>query len=549
MNTVFVGLSHRFRMLFENILKRLYVRRLRRVLRGHRVLKKSDSLEKINTANIAFTTTGCIKDGFYSKIIFGAAANSAELAIRQYLLMRLAGVQFGKAILYTHGKMGAKVVYPLPPEWRKIVNEHGFEVATVRSTVLWNALVIIFLAYGIMSIGKTFLRGIKEIIKPSLPALGRYAFFDGLSVNNFPRSPEDGFGQDIISWYQRWPGRTSELDAISHTVKSVTQARAIGVPLFSLRSAISPPTKLTTLFRYLGWGVAASVIATIDFFRGRWWHAVLLSEASKAALMRMHQSDQLARDYLFHNSSWIYRPLWTYEAEAKGSRIILYFYSTNIEAFKRPGRDPLRAYCGYQAMTWPRYLVWDEYQADFVRRVACGDPCIDVVGSIHFSDNTNKMPALPARTVAVFDVQPVRDVFYNTLAIDFDYYTPTTANQFLIDVHEILKEVGCSLALKRKRDIGRLAHPAYRRFVEEFEKLPHCIHVDPDVAAVNVIEGCIAIISTPFTSTALLGRALGKPSVYYDPNGMIQKDDQAAHGIDILCGQDELRVWLKSVVV
>ena len=52
----------------------------------------------------------------------------------------------------------------------------------------------------------------------------------------------------------------------------------------------------------------------------------------------------------------------------------------------------------------------------------------------------------------------------------------------------------------------------------------------------------------PFTSTALLGRDLGKPSVYYDPYGMVQKDDRAAHGIEILIGSRELSEWLSSVL-
>lgn len=535
-------------MFIDGFLARVKTRGLRRILRGHRILKQSGRILKVNVVNEELTTTKCAKRQNYSKIIFGAAVNSAELTVRQYLLMRLAGVRLGKAILYAHGKTGSMVVYPLPPEWRKVVNRHGFEVATVRSMVLWNALVIYFLACGILTIGKAFLQGIKEIIKPSLPALGHYAFFEGLSVNNLPQLTQDGARQDIISWYQQWPGRVSQLDSLCHTVKNAAQTTVLGMPLFSLRSAIPPPAKLTTLFRYLVWGVAASAVAALDFLRGRWWHALMLGEASKAVLMRMQQSDQLARDYLFHNSGWIYRPLWTYETEAKGSRTTFYFYSTNLEPLKRPGYDPLRTYCGFQAMTWPYYLVWDEYQADFVRRVACGNPNIDVVGPIWFSNSPVKMPALPPKTIAVFDVQPVRDLFYNTLAVDFDYYTPKTANQFLTDIHEVLGEADCFLALKRKRDLGKLVHPAYRHFVEKLETSPHCIHIDPGTAAANVIEDCVAVISMPFTSTALLGRESGKPSIYYDPHGLLQKDDPAAHGIEVLSGQEELRRWLALVL-
>ena len=45
----------------------------------------------------------------------------------------------------------------------------------------------------------------------------------------------------------------------------------------------------------------------------------------------------------------------------------------------------------------------------------------------------------------------------------------------------------------------------------------------------------------PFTSTALVARNLGKPSYYYDPSGIIQNDDRAAHGIPVISGVDGLQ--------
>ena len=51
----------------------------------------------------------------------------------------------------------------------------------------------------------------------------------------------------------------------------------------------------------------------------------------------------------------------------------------------------------------------------------------------------------------------------------------------------------------------------------------------------------------PFTSTALIARELGRPSCYYDPTGLVQKDDRAAHGIEIVSGREELARWLGSV--
>ena len=51
----------------------------------------------------------------------------------------------------------------------------------------------------------------------------------------------------------------------------------------------------------------------------------------------------------------------------------------------------------------------------------------------------------------------------------------------------------------------------------------------------------------PFTSTAIIAKSLGKKSIYYDPTGMIQKDDRAAHGIPVVTGIEDLENWVKSI--
>ena len=72
--------------------------------------------------------------------------------------------------------------------------------------------------------------------------------------------------------------------------------------------------------------------------------------------------------------------------------------------------------------------------------------------------------------------------------------------------------------------------------------------VAPEFSAIRVIQASCAVISMPFTSTALIARSLGVPSVYYDPSGIVKRDDRAAHGIEILIGRHELERWLKETV-
>ena len=517
-------------------------------MRGYRFLKVSSQLGRIAAVKEALTSTRLRQcERLASKLIFGAGLKDAELITRQYLLIRVGGLNLNKALLYALGKPGSAVVHPLPPEWWNVVEQHGFKIGKVRSTLAWNGFVGLLLAYGMVVIARRLVGSIKEIIRPSFQAVGNYAYFNGLAAGNLPQPCNDGRSHDIVTWYCQWPGRVSELDSLCPNVKGVDSSKVHGVPVVSVPSAVPPVISGGALASFLGWSVAASTLAIIDLLRGRWWHALMLGEASCAAAVRRNEASRLARDYLFHMTSYIYRPLWTYEAEKQGARATFYFYSTNVESFKRPDGYPDLTY-GWKAMNWPRYLVWDGYQADFIRRAVGESANISVVGPIWFHTSGEAAAGLPLSTVAVFDVQPMRASRYQILGADIEYYTPSTANQFLSDIYEALRECGSTLALKRKREIGRLAHPKYRQLIGKFDRLPNFIAVDLDMSAFRLIEDCVAVISMPFTSTALIARELGKPSVFYDPTGQLQGDDRAAHGIPIILGVEQLKAWFSTQV-
>ena len=132
--------------------------------------------------------------------------------------------------------------------------------------------------------------------------------------------------------------------------------------------------------------------------------------------------------------------------------------------------------------------------------------------------------------------------------MDSEFYTPTVANPFLLHVSNATRRHGVLMLWKRKRNVGSIAHPLYRRLADELVESSHVMLVEPDISANRVIEASFAVISMPFTSTALIAREMGKPSIYYDPDGLLQRDDRAAHGIPILLGVDELEVWLSAQV-
>lgn len=515
-------------------------------MRGYGFLKDSKSLARIGNIKQALTIqTLDIKDKAFSEHVFGENVSQVEIICRQYLLARLAGLNLNRKLLYSFGRRSLSLTYCLPAEWRKIIGDHGVKIASFRSTLLWQGFVGFELMSGILRIFKVIFRGVNTAIRRSNRQFGRYVYFNDLSPLNLPQPCRDGRGYDIITWYTHWGG--SDVDTLCHGVRGAEKRVVNGIPVVSVTGPIPTLSDFGTIVRFMAWGARASLISIWYFLCGNWWIALLFSQAVLAAQVRILDSRQMAKKYLFHNSGWIYRPMWTYEAERRGSEIIFYFYSSNCEGFKKEDGYPGIFY-GYQAMSWSHYLVWDEYQANFVRS-AVGEmtPSISVVGPIWFGSSGEDIPEFDGRGVAVFDVAPHRASRYRSLGMDFEYYVPETSLPFLGDIQRVTKDAGYMMIWKRKREIGSIAHPRYRRYAKHLEMSKNVISVDPDIAAYRVIEECTAVISMPFTSTALIARELGKPSCYYDPIGLLQKDDRAAHGIDIMTGTQELTRWLRDI--
>ncbi len=521
--------------------------RLMHVMRGYRRLKAAGALGRVAAVKEALTITPACQPSDAMSFL-GLESAQAELAVRQFLLVRRLTTGLGEALLESIGNHDAPVHYALPMKWREVLRSQGFPVAERASALLWAGFSALYLANGLLTVFKLALANAAGFVRAKGRPPGRYVFFDALDTGNLPSAGNHGYNHCIVNWYLGWEHRAPDIDQVCHSVANAGTRLAGSMQVILMQSPVLPLDDRDALARFFRWGVVSGWAALLGLLRGNWWPALMLGEAAKAAQVRFQEPALLACDYLFHNSNWIYRPLWTYEAERKGSRILFYFYSTNIEKFKCAGVYPSLAY-GWQAMTWPRYMVWDEYQADFVRR-AVGDAAhIDIVGLIPFNAGATVPQDIPEHAIAVFDVQPMRDAVYQPLTFETEYYVPKNANKFLQDVHAAIANARGVMVFKRKRDIGSLVHPGYENTVKKLQHASSCLIVDPDISASSLIENCCAVISTPYTSTALIGRAQGKPSIYYDPNGQCEHNDRAAHGIPVLFGINELQAWVNEISV
>tara|TARA_B100000795_G_scaffold163265_1_gene122716 strand:- start:732 stop:2333 length:1602 start_codon:yes stop_codon:yes gene_type:complete len=504
--------------------------RLRLINKGYRQIKNEGISDlPLRLKNILSKVK--LDDSYLSKFLLRRNGFDVELSLRQYLTERVLSLSFNKSILYSIGS-NTLLRHPLPLEWRNALIEEGIEVDNFKSALLWRMFSLFYWAKGV-------LYGLKNIL-PLLkkqPYLGNYAYFSDLSdkcVSN------DINRKNILNWYLQWNITVEEIDSVCHSVNGVSNSKLARLEI--VKTDGLPYLKGTNVFRYGVFVIYASIYSFVySIFQPV--NGIFLAEILKTKRVDLASDNDLARDYLFHNSTPFYRPIWTYFAEERGSRILFYFYSTGHENFEMKGCYPLQD--SWHLISWPYYLVWDKFQMNFVKRFDQHKSIIEEVGFIWFS-SSGVFESNSKGAIAVFDVTPHRPTRYAYMGAYYEYYIFDIANQFLIDIQFVLNCNNIVMAHKMKR-INKFAHKKYIRRVRRLNKKSYYIEVNPSMDATQVIQKTKACISMPFTSTALIAKLEGKPSVYYDPSGTVQKDSRAAHGIPVLSGIDELKGWIENI--
>jgi len=498
--------------------------------KGYEKLKSKGDLELLLRLKDTLTKTKLNDADLLRKVICYDDFD-VELSVRQYLTTRVLGLSFNKSILCSVGS-GRSLSHPLPKEWRAILIEQGISVNNFGCAVLWRIYSFIFWGYGT-------LKGLKSVyfLLKKQPNLGKYVYFDSLTDHNISNDPKR---HNILNWYLQWKNRNTEINSICHSVDGTLDFELGEINV--IRTDGPPKLERFQLLQYVGFFTYTVIYSFVWlFFRPSC--SFLMDEILKLKIVDLANDDDLARDYLFHSSSAFFRPLWTYLAEAKGSRTLLYHYSTNHAVFKTKNGYSLQE--PWHLMSWPHHLVWDKPQADFIKGLCQNSIVTEEVGPIWFSSSGEKIE-VRSNSIAVFDVNPATSDRYILLGLSIEYYVYDTNNQFLSDIYSVLDKNSILMLHKIKRK-SKFYDKRYLKKVERLSEKTNYIRVDPNIDALLVVQKTKACISIPFTSTALIAKNEGKPSVYYDPTGMIQKDDRAAHGIQVLNNINELEEWVKRI--
>ena len=470
----------------------------------------------------------------------GRLAQPARAAVRQQLVETATYQhllpELMSAVAYPHSPVGVTA----PPAWREALRARGVRVAP-GSVLRWWSLVAELYASGLwaaVSRARDVLAG-RMRSSPHDP----YAVLLHLSSNMIPRGVGCGF--DFLSWYLQSDARPPGISEIWAHVTG--RPGASSNPLVTTTSQYLPSLRsFSQKARFLGALTWTVIESTIRGMTGNWWDVALLAQLVDVAYARQLPPSQFARAYVFNNARFIVRPLWTYIAEDAGASVDLVFYGSNIETFGARNDQPRPVWPGYRGMTWPRYVVWDEVQADFLHGLGIASPAV-IGGPIGLTDAPVMTEPPEKPYVVVFDVTPHRPASLAKRGLPQPYYTPEVWRRFMTEIQTALTANGFYMVYKKKREIGRVAAPTFRSELDALSNQKRAIAVDPDIAPNRLIVDAAGVISMPFTSTALIARSMGKPTIYYDPLGVLVDEDRLAHGVRVIGKMRELAQWLAAL--
>jgi len=457
-----------------------------------------------------------------------------EINLRQKLLRDLLETGLSSAIMLSRGGSNFKTILPVPQSW---------QIFLEKNSVFLNKFSSIYFVYYIFL---KFREGLSEIFE----LLCRYekspASAEAAVLIGFPPaavailSNEKIKLRNFISWVRE------KFNQKEYWIIGQEQ-RKISDTVLESRYPFPSLNRLKKI-KFVMRSLFLTVKVMIAGILGQWTLLYLFKELVDYYYVECLQAEDLPSLFIFSNSCYIYRPLWTHLAEERGSEIRLLFYATNTYNVKLAIGD-YGLMPGYGIMTWPIYHTFHQNHAKFLEEILQAKVKIYVEESpIPLEDSEDKLEMPECKKIALFDVQPFKESFMAKIGRPTSLYTFAISKTIFEDLQAWCQENNILLIIKPKRGVGKRLCPKYFRMLKQLRLLSYVKIAYSQCSPERICEQVDAVICQPFTSAALFASAKRIPVAYYDPTHIFLKEQPACQGVPVLQGKVELNDWLSRVM-
>ena len=273
----------------------------------------------------------------------------------------------------------------------------------------------------------------------------------------------------------------------------------------------------------------------------------LIEEIYNNEIVKISNFEKLPRKIFYNNSSWKYKPLWTYQAENRGLKVIVFFYSLSEHEYKLKNFQT-KLLQGQYNLFWNNYLYWNNQHRLFLENISKVSPNFQFSGPLSFRDTDNKIDTHIdfSKSIAVFIAAPYKKIFSNSFAMfSSEYRSIDNMVKFLNDIYLVSKKYNLNIIMKpKKTDNTQISKLFYSRTKNVF-KDKNTNLIDENISPKKFVDGCLCSISFPFSSTAFLVKK-SENSIFFDPTSKLDINDKASSGIKVINSIIELDKYITS---
>lgn len=522
----------------------------KKIEKGYEILRKDGTLQKIHDIKLVITRYE------YQRI-----KESSEIQIFEFLTIKdleFYNIQFitkylleGPSLIRALSLarvLDEPLCFPLKRKWINEFNTCDIPVNNFICSLMWRYFMLIKTLKEISSTFTFIFKSHKKDNKFDIPLdinNRLKVYMPGAQKNHLLNKNSSEKQHNFSNWLSSAIYPRKKLHIFhSSSVKSEVCEESDRVTASSLNGYLYQKVNLVYFTRKMYiFSILVSKLFHLKFNR-----ILLISNCSKvcaAVFQESFNSTDKMDTIIFDISQGIVKPLWAVIAEKKGCKIIFCFYAIAAEPQFMDGakvRDGL-----WFLSTWMEFWVTDKIQMNMLSELCPNYEVIyKEIGIPEWVDSGELFVPPVKPFISVFDTEPHKNFYSLSNTQAFGLYDRESIKNFFETILNTAESLGFSVIHKTKRDIGNNRAHFYRGLLTHIEKkYPNIyIRVDDTIAPSRIISKSFAVISTPVSTTAVIARNLGIPSIFYDSTAIISGDDSALRGIKVISSSVKLAEWL-----
>ena len=463
---------------------------------------------------------------------------------------------FNRVISFYYAK-NSFFVFPIKKEWDLIFEDHGIKTNVKAGRILWLIFIFLLTVRQFLNFMRDISFGMHNFKSKSTHAVQNLKqnsiYFCNLGKSNISCNMKDRKERNFVNWYTQNIA-SENFTNIYHNVVNLEGSAANyeygRMPLLIYHKKLFFKSSANEYIKNLG--VAIVFMFKICFKKDDFALVLFnLGGCIDSANAISNVKFTNLKTVVFHNSVGSIKPLWAVALERQNVLIDYCFYSTNSEPLdehQQKKTDALWILAG-----WSRYVVFDELQKQDLQDQLVFQGTVQIAKVLPWwSDIEFDIPDLGKPTISLFDTALHNQIYSRSTLNQLGWDSPEIALTYLKAVLEIAEENNLKVYYKNKRSRSNEMRndEHFYGVISLLAKFKNSLfEIDDRVAPVRMIESSFLTISKPLSTTAVIAKSLGKPSVYFDPTGKLIPTDPSCRGCKVLKSKHELNSFIQNLLM